>query len=721
MQNLNFTVDADGIALIAIDLPDRSMNVITPGLTQELAAAVERVAAEVGIRGAVLTSAKAEGFVAGADIGFMAGLLEDGIDAPAGARLAEPLSLVLRRLEICGKPFAAAINGLALGGGLELALACHYRVLADAPKVAVGLPEVGLGLLPGGGGTQRLPRLIGIEKSLPLLLTGQQLRPAEALKLGVVHALAEPAQVVQAARQWLLASPKATQPWDEKGYRVPGGAGPTASHVSRTVTAATTLAAAQTQRNLPAPLAILSAVYEGAQLPMDGALAIERKYFGQLLASDVARNLMRTMFINKQRCDKLANRPAGVPKAKVTRLGVLGAGMMGAGIAYSAANVGIDVVLLDATQEQAERGKQYAQNTLDKAVSRGRSTPQKAAAVLARIHPTTDFAALAGCEFVIEAVFEQRGVKAEVTRKAAAAMAGDAVFGSNTSTLPITGLAEAFERPADFIGVHFFSPVERMPLLEIILGEKTSQATLARALDLAEQLRKTPIVVNDSRGFFTSRTFGTFIKEGVAMLQEGVLPALIENAARQAGMPVGPLAVVDEVSLEITLKVYDQWVADGAQPLHEPALSVNLMRKMVEELGRKGKAAGAGFFEYPADGKKRLWPGLAQLCPPQASQPDVEELKRRFLTIQALEGARCIDEGVVRDPADADIGSILGIGYPAWTGGVLSYIETVGLQRFVEQARDFAARLGPRYEPPADLLRRAAEQQAYHPPMAAAA
>ena len=714
MQTLTLTTSSDGIATIAIDLPGRSMNVLTPQLTVDLAAAIEQVADTSAIRGAILTSGKADAFVAGADINGMLDVFEHGIDALAASRLGEKMGQTLRRLETCGKPFAAAINGVALGGGLELALACQYRVLADSPKAVVGLPEVGLGLLPGGGGTQRLPRLIGIEKALGPLLGGQHLSPAEALKLGIVHAVVAPEKVIETARAWLLGSPSAVQPWDAKGFRIPGGAGPTAGHAGRTFTAGTTLLAQKTQRNTPAPLAILSAVYEGTQVPIDLGLRIERKYFGQLLSGPVARNLMRTMFVNKGRADKLANRPAGVPKSRVRKLGVLGAGMMGAGVAYAAAAVGIDVVLLDATQQQAERGKQYSRDVLEKAISRGKSTAEKADALLARIKPTVEYADLADCQFVIEAVFENRDIKADVTRKAAAALPKDAVFGSNTSTLPITGLAEAFDRPQDFIGVHFFSPVERMPLLEIIVGAKTSQATLARALDLAEQLRKTPIVVKDSRGFFTSRTFGTFVKEGMAMLQEGVQPALIENAARQAGFPVGPLAVIDEVSLEIGLKVYEQWLADGVKPAHEPALSIELTRKMVNDLGRKGKAAGAGFYEYPKEGKKFLWPGLAKVCPSATAQPNVEELKLRFLMIQALEAARCVEEGVITDAGDADIGSIFGIGYPAWTGGVLSYIDMVGLQHFVDEAHRMAEQYGVRYAPSDWLKQRARDNSRFH-------
>ncbi len=718
MKTLELRLGDDGVALIHIDLVDRPMNVLTPELVEDLAAAVEEVVAAPGITGVILASAKPGAFVAGADIKGMLALLDAGpVPAAQGAALGEAFGRLTRRMEACGKPFVAALEGPALGGGFELALACHRRVMADQPKAVVGLPEVGLGLLPAGGGTQRLPRLIGIEKALGLLLTGRHVKAAEALKLGLVHELVPAGDTVAAARRWLLTQPRAVQPWDDKGFRIPGGAGPTAPHASRSFTAGTTLLAGQTQRNLPAPLAILSCVYEGTQLPLDVGLRVERKYFGRLLADPVARNLMRTLFLNKGRIDKLANRPVGVPPSKVARLGVLGAGMMGAGIAHVAAGVGIEVVLLDSTLAQAERGKAHAARQLDKAVERGRTTREQADAVLARIRPATDHASLAGCDFVIEAVFENRDIKAQVTRQACAAMAATAVFGSNTSTLPITGLAQAFERPEDFIGVHFFSPVERMPLIELIVGEQTSPRTLARAMDLAAQLRKTPIVVNDRRGFFTSRVFGTFIKEGIAMLQEGVAPALIENAARQAGMPVGPLAVIDEVSLDITLKVYEQWRADGVQPPHEPVLSIDATRKMVDQLGRRGKAAGAGFYEYPEGGRKFLWPGLSEHWPVAAQQPSVDHLGRRFLTIQALEGARCMEEEVVRDPADADVGSILGIGYPAWTGGVLSYIETVGLARFVADAQEMARLHGPRYQPSPWLVERALRNAPFYPPM----
>jgi 3-hydroxyacyl-CoA dehydrogenase / enoyl-CoA hydratase / 3-hydroxybutyryl-CoA epimerase len=720
-QNLKVTTGADGVALLAIDLAGRPMNVLTPALLEELAAAIEQLLGDQSVKGIVLTSAKDGAFVAGADIKDMVHAYECGISAAEAAEYTQPLHRLSRRLETGGKPVACAINGLALGGGLELALACHYRVLANDAKAVVGLPEVQIGLLPGGGGTQRLPRLIGIEKALPLLLTGRHVRPDEALQLGIVHALAEPAQMVDAARAWLAAQPSAVQPWDQKGYRVPGGAGPLAPHATRSFMAGTALTAQNSQRNYPAPLAILSCVYEGTQLSLDAGLRIEGKYFGRLLSGPVARNLMRTMFVNKGAADKLARRPKAPARTKVGRLGLLGAGLMGGGIAHVAAAAGIEVVLLDTTLEQAQKGRDYSARLLAKDLQKGKIGQDQLDARLARIKPTADYADLAGCDLVVEAVFENREIKAGVTRKTDAVIGSHAVFASNTSSLPITGLAQTFSRPADFIGLHFFSPVEKMPLVEVILGQQTSESTLARALDFVGQLRKTPIVVNDGYGFYTTRVFSTFAQEGQLMLDEGVAPALIENAARQAGMPVGPLAVSDEVTLELQLKGMEQRLADGIvlQPHQQRVLE--LVRRMVKQFKRIGRRGGAGFYDYPADGRKHLWSGLAQEFPLAATQPEVEELKQRLLCIQALEAARCFEEGVITDAADADLGSILGVGFPAWTGGALSFIDTVGIAQFVSMCEQLAARHGPRFAPSAWLIGRARRGEPWHPRAAQAA
>lgn len=712
MTTLKFDVDQDGIALIALDLPERSVNVFTPDLVADLEDAVERVLADATIKGAVLTSGKSS-FLAGADLKNLVDAFDQNITATESAKRFAAENQLFRRMETGGKPFAAAINGLALGGGLEICLACHYRVLVDSPKALVGLPEVTVGLLPAGGGTQRLPRMLGIEKALPLLLGGNSLKPAEALKLGVVDALANADQLLTQAKAWVLANPNAQQPWDIKGFQVPGGAGPLAPHAQRTFRDGTATLKRNTQGNYPAPLAILSAVYEGTQSTLDVGLRIESKYFGTLLANPVARNLMRTLFINKAAADKLEHRPQGVATQPVRKLGVLGAGMMGAGIAYVSAAAGIDVVLIDATQANADKGKAYSSNILNKSLERGQTTQDKADAQLARITASTDYALLDGCDLVVEAVFESRAVKSEVIAKAEAMLPPAATFCSNTSTLPITGLAAYSQRPEQFIGMHFFSPVERMPLVEIIVGEQTSQATIAKALDLVGQLKKTPIVVNDSPGFYTSRIFCSFIDEGMAMLAEGVKPALIENAARMGGMATGPLAVTDEVALDLQLKVALQAEEDGLDDKFRRLHALPVIRRF-NELGRLGRKTGGGFYEFPQDGKKHLWQGLAELYPIKETQPDVEEVRNRLLYIQALESARCVEEGVIERASDADLGSILGIGFPSWTGGTLSFIDTVGLSAFVAECERLAQLHGPRFAPSAWLRERAARNQTFY-------
>lgn len=696
-NTIRFDLDGDGIAILALDLPDRAMNLITPELSADLATAIQRVAREDGIRGAVVTSAK-PAFMAGADLKDLAGAYERGITRTEAAEWSRAYSRILRGIETCGKPVAAAIPGIALGGGYELALACHYRVLDDGPKAGVGLPEVKVGLLPAGGGTQRLSRMIGVKAALPLLLEGTQLRPAQALELGLVDELGPAAEIVERAKSWIREHGIAQQPWDRKDFRMPGGPTSMSPGPVQALTAGTALTARATQRNYPAPLAILSCVYEGTQVPIDRGLDIESKYFAQLLSGPVARNLMRTMFVNKGRADKLAARPAGVPKSTVDRLGILGAGMMGSGIAYVAARAGIETILLDTTQELAEGGKGYSQTLLDKDVARGRMTQEAAQKLLGRIRPTKTWTDLGGCDLVVEAVFEKREVKAEATRMAEPQLADTAVFASNTSTLPITGLAEASVRPQQFIGIHFFSPVEKMPLVEIVVGRRTSDETVARALDFVSQLRKTPIVVKDGRGFYTSRVFGTYCREGQAMVAEGVNPALIENVARAAGMPVGPLAVSDEVSLELQWQVLEQAAADLGTKF-EPPVGYDVLRKFAVDLGRCGRKSGHGFYEYRQNGQKHLWSGIAEVYPPAATQPEVRDVRQRLLYVQALESVRCFEDGMLMHPADADLGSILGWGFPAWTGGTLSLIDTIGVDEFVRECSRLAKRYGGRFKP----------------------
>ncbi|MET0790139.1 MAG: 3-hydroxyacyl-CoA dehydrogenase NAD-binding domain-containing protein [Polyangiaceae bacterium] len=713
--NIHLEVDAEGVALVTLDLAERPMNVFTPDLTREFRAVVEQLATRADIVGAVITSGKTTGFMAGADLLDFVGVHDRGLPPREAAQMVAPSAGALRALERCGKPIAAAINGLALGGGFELCLACHHRVLLDDPKAVVGLPEVTVGLLPAGGGTQRLPRLIGVANALPLLLTGRHVAGGEALQLGLVDALVPVAELIPTARRWVLANAGFQQPWDRKGFSVPGGAGASAPHAMESFNVGLAKIRRDTQDNFPAPPAILASVYEGTVLPIDRGLAVEQAYFGQLLAGPVARNLMRTMFIHKGAARKLARRPAGFPKQDVQRLGVLGAGMMGAGIAHVAAAAGIDVVLMDTTQQAADAGKSRVAAGYARDVKAGRRSSAEADARLAQIAATPNYADLRGCDFVVEAVFEDRAIKAQSyrhTHEGLGALPTGFVMATNTSTLPVSGLAKHWPQPEDFVGLHFFSPVERMTLVEVIKGERTSPRALARALDLVVQLGKLPIVVNDSPGFYTSRIFCSYVDEAMAMLAEGVAPALIENAAKQASFATAPLAVLDEVSLDLQQRVIRQAEADG--------LPVHLLRQhakpVVEAMlahGRLGRKSGGGFYDFPLGESKRIWPGLEDLFPRSTKQPFLD-VKHRLLYVQALESARCVEEGVVPDAADADLGSVLALGYPSWTGGTLSFIDTVGTAKFVAECDRLADQYGERFRPSAWLRARSKRRSAFY-------
>lgn len=710
---IKYELDGD-VAVLAIDLPGRSMNVLTAQMIAELESLVDKIAADANIKGAVITSAKSA-FMAGADLAMMSEMGQMAKTAPV-AKLYErvfQLSRVLRKMETCGKPFAAAINGLALGGGLEVCLACHYRVVADDPKIQLGLPEVKVGLMPGAGGTQRLVRMMGVQPALPYLLQGRSLSPQEAAGFGVVHKVLPADQILAEAKRWLREEGNAVQPWDQKSFKVPGGQGAMNIKVVQTFMAGEAMLRKETKDNYPAPQAIMNAVYEGHQVPMDAALRIEARYFTSLLLDPVAGNMIRTLFLNKQEADKLARRPKNVEKVPIKKLGVLGAGMMGAGIAYVSARAGMDVILLDMSQDAAAKGKAYSVGLLEKDVRRGKLSREKADATLARITPTTDYALLDGCDLVIEAVFEDPKVKADVTAKTEAVIGKAAIFASNTSTIPITSLAQASKRPDQFIGIHFFSPVEKMPLVEIIMGKKTGDVALARALDYVAQIKKTPIVVNDSRGFYTSRCFGTYPTEALAMLKEGVNPALIENAGVMAGMPVGPFAVGDEVSIDLMYKVMKATKA-GLGDKYQPQPSDDVVEYFVEKLGRLGKKNKKGFYDYPEDGKKYLWPELTKHFPLAKDQPDVDEVKKRLLYRQAIEVARCYEEGVVTAPQDADIGAIFGWGFAPYTGGPLSMIDTIGAAQFVKEADRLAKAYGARFKVPKSLRAMAKEGRTYY-------
>ncbi len=701
----------DNIVVLTMDMPGQSANTMNAVYREAMAKAVERLEAEKdAIAGVIITSAK-KTFFAGGDLNELIKVTK--ADANAFYQMVLGLKGQLRRLETLGKPVVAAINGAALGGGWEICLACHHRIAVNDNSVQLGLPEVTLGLLPGGGGVVRMVRLLGIEKALPYLAEGRKVRPEQALKAGLIHDLAQtPDEMLAKARAWIAANPKAAQPWDTAGYKIPGGT-PSSPNVAQMLAIAPSVLRDKTKGCFPAPEKIMCAAVEGAQVDFDTAQLIEARYFTELTTGQVAKNMIGTFWFQLNEINAGSSRPKGPAPYVTKKVGVLGAGMMGAGIAYVSAIAGIEVVLKDVSLESAEKGKAYSQGLLDQLVSRGHMAAEKRDVILARIKATDSDADFDGCDLIIEAVFENRELKAKVSVAAEAAALPDAVIASNTSTLPITGLAQAVSRPEKFIGLHFFSPVDRMPLVEIIRGEKTSDETLARGFDYVLQIKKTPIVVNDSRGFFTSRVFGTFTNEGIAMLGEGVSAAMIENETRKAGMPVGPLAISDEVSMSLMTHIRNQTAEDlktegKAMPQH-PAFAV--IDLMVNEYKRPGKAAGGGFYDYPVGGRKQLWPELKTRFEKADKQIPQEDVRDRILFIQAIETVRCVEEGVLLSTADANIGSIFGIGFAAWTGGVLQFINQYGPRDFVARARYLAEQYGERFEPPALLLDKAARDE----------
>ncbi|MER8461619.1 3-hydroxyacyl-CoA dehydrogenase NAD-binding domain-containing protein [Mesorhizobium sp. M1396] len=724
MSYTNFTldVDADGIALVTWDMPGRSMNVFTEEAMRELNAIVDHVTGDAAIKGAVITSGK-DTFSGGADITLLQKMLttfaaEKGKDAEKATKAlfdnAGIMTGLFRKLETCGKPWVSAINGTCMGGAFELSLACHGRVAADSDKVKMALPEVKIGIFPGAGGTQRVPRLTDQQQALQMLTSGQTLSPQKAKSMGLIHEIAEPARLVDTAKAMIRNGLKPVAPWDEKGFKLPGGQiySPAGFNLWPPAIA---ILRRETYGNYPAAAAILKCVYEGLLVPFDTALRIEQRYFTEIMRTREAAAMIRSLFVSLQELNKGARRPAGVAETKFKKIGILGAGFMGAGIAYVAAKAGIPVVLLDRDMESAAKGKAHSDNLISDQVKKGRAKPEDKDKLLSLITPTANYADLAGCDLVVEAVFEDSAVKKSATEQAEAMLKPSAIFASNTSTIPISALAKNSARPKNFIGIHFFSPVDKMMLVEIILGKKTGDKALAAAIDFVRAIKKTPIVVNDTRGFYVNRCVLRYMSEAYKMLIEGVPAPMIENAAKAAGMPVGPLALTDETAIDLAQKIMKQTIRDLGDKAVDPK-QMALINTMVDDHGRFGRKNGKGFYDYPAKpAKKKLWPGLKDLYPQLAPEKvDYEELQQRLLVTIALEAARVMEEGIVTDPREADVGSILAFGFAPYTGGALSYIDGIGVKGFVKIAKSLQKKYGAEFKAPKLLLDMAEKGESFY-------
>lgn len=709
---INYEQDEQGIVTLTMDMNGRSANVLNEQFFAALEETLHKLASDGSVKGVILTSGK-KLFMAGADIDTMFASNDPQVHFDGS----QAIKALFRRLETLGKPVVAAINGTALGGGFELALACHYRIALDDDRIQLGFPEVGLGLLPGAGGVVRTGRLIGLQNALEWLSQNKKYSPKQAVQAGMIHAVAsDMGDMLAQARAWIAANPNAKAPWDaDKRYKIPGGS-PSQPHIAQLLAIAPAVVRKETRGNYPAPHAIMSALVEGAQVDFETACRIESRYFTKLATGQVSKNMIAAFWTQLNQIKKGGSRPSAIPLQTTKKVGVLGAGMMGHGIAYVSAYAGMEVVMADATPEQAAAGKAKIAAIMERRVRQGRMAQGEMDEILGRVRETAVYDDLRDCDLIIEAVFENRDLKAKVTQMAEAVMDPAGVFASNTSTLPITGLAKASVRPEKFIGLHFFSPVHKMQLVEIIVGEQTDDETLAKAFDYVQAIRKVPIVVNDSRGFYTSRVFGTWTNEGMAMLAEGQHPHAIEMAGMQAGMPVGPLALMDEVSLSLAAHVRDQTIKDlagtdeaGKLAVAHPAFAV--LDKMLA-LGRPGRAAGAGFYEY-GGAEKRLWPELAEIFMDGQPQLSQQEMMDRLLFIQAIETVRCLEEGVLRSVADANLGSIFGWGFAPFHGGTLQFINAYGLDKFVARAQELAAAYGSRFAPPQMLQEMAAAGQTF--------
>jgi 3-hydroxyacyl-CoA dehydrogenase/enoyl-CoA hydratase/3-hydroxybutyryl-CoA epimerase len=729
MTDFTYTLDADGVATITWDVPGKSMNVLSLAGFAELDGLIDRALSDDSVKGVILTSGKKD-FAGGMDLNVIARMKEDGGADPAKAVFEGVMSMhaILRKIERAGmdpktlkggKPIVAALPGTALGIGLELPLACHRIIAADNPRAKIGLPEIMVGIFPGAGGTTRLARKMGAMMAAPYLLEGKLSDPKGAKAGGLIDEVVAPDDLLNRAKEWVLAATDAdlVKPWDAKGYKMPGGA-PYHPAGFMTFVGASAMIHARTFGVYPAARALLSAVYEGALVPFDVALRIEARWFTNVLMNPSSGAMIRSLFINKEALEKGANRPA-LPDQSVKRLGVIGAGMMGAGIAYVSANAGIDVILIDADQAAADRGKAHSEGLLDKGIARRKVTPEKKAEVLARITATTDYAALKDCDLIVEAVFEDPTVKADVTARVDAVTGADCIFATNTSTLPISDLARASARADQFIGIHFFSPVDKMNLVEIIRGKQTQDRAVAKALDFVRHIRKTPIVVNDARFFYANRCIIPYINEGIRMVAEGVEPALVENAAKLVGMPLGPLQLVDETSIDLGVKIAKATRAAMGDTYPDGAVDTVLFA--MADQGRLGKKANAGFYAYDGAGKREgLWDGLATHYPVADTQPDLTEVQHRLLMAQVLEAVRALEDGVLTDIREGDVGAILGWGFAPWSGGPFSWLDIIGAARAVAICDGLTARHGPRFAAPVLLRKMADEGQAFYTRFAAA-
>ena len=719
MSDFAYAVDADGVATITWDAEGRSMNVLTREAFKVFEDHLDAALGDAAVKGIILASGK-PAFAGGMDLNVLASIREEAGDNPAQALFDFTMNghRIMRKMERAGldpktnkggKPVACAINGTCAGIGTEIALSCHRRFMTDDPKAKIGLPEILVGLFPGGGGTTRYSRMVGAMAAAPVLLEGKMLAPAKAKSAQLVDEVVPAGDLLARAKEWVLSATDAdiVKPWDQKGYKMPGGE-PYHPAGYMTFVGAAAMVHGRTKGVYPAAKALLSAIYEGAQVPFDTALKIETRWFVSVLMNPSSSAMIRSLFLNKEALEKGAVRPQGIDDQKVAKVGVLGAGMMGAGIAYVSANAGIEVVLIDQAQEAADKGKAYSEGILDKGISRKRVTPEKKAEVLSRITATTDYAALAGCDLIVEAVFEDVGVKAEVTKAALAAAGPDVIFATNTSTLPITELANASDKQDQFIGIHFFSPVDKMLLVEIIRGKATGDRAVAKALDFVRQIRKTPIVVNDARFFYANRCIIPYLNEGIRMVGEGISPALIENAAKMVGLPLGPLQLVDETSLDLGVKIGKATKAAMGDAYPDDAVDAVVLPMV--DAGRLGRKASAGFYAYDDKGKRSgLWEGLADAHPLSEDQPELTEVQHRLLMVQTLEAVRALEEGVLTDIREGDVGAILGWGYAPWSGGPFGWLDMIGAAKAVEIADGLADQHGTRFAAPA-LLKEIADK-----------